>query len=138
MIAEVVKIEVPPLEVPAIELLIATPTAKGKKTEKDSETKTTNFKPSSQRRSGRKKKKEPLPKLESEQEVESTEETGRSKADKEDEPATPLPDTLLENLWPKQRKFNTKLLIIVVVSDALFWTEFNKKALFRTVVLANQ
>ena len=69
VIAEVAKIEVPPLGVPPVEFPTAipavvpatTPTAKVMKMEKDLETKTTSSKPSSQRRSGRRKKKEPLP-----------------------------------------------------------------------------
>ena len=59
---------------------MATPIAKVKKTEKDTEIKMTSSKPSSQRRSGRKKKE---PSLESEQEEESTKETGSFERDKE-------------------------------------------------------
>ena len=53
-----------------MELPIATPVTKAKKTEEDSETKTMSFKPSSQRKSAWKKAKESS--LESEEEEEST------------------------------------------------------------------
>ena len=78
--AEVARMEVPIVEFPA-----AASTAKAKKTEKDSDTKTTNFEPSTQsRRSRRKVKKEPS--LESEEEEESTEGTGSFGGDDEEEP----------------------------------------------------
>ena len=93
VIAKVAKIKVPPAE-----FLAATPTAtpvivKIKKIEKDSDTKTTSFELSSQRRSAKKKTNEPS--LELEEDEESSEEeigsSGEEPESEEAEPATPPP-----------------------------------------------
>ena len=61
VIAEVAKIEVPPMEFPAAILGATLVAVKTKKTEKDLDTKMISSKPSSQRRSTRKKTKESSP-----------------------------------------------------------------------------
>ena len=71
LIKEVAKIKIPLVEVP-----VATLAAKEKKTEKDSETKTTSSRPTSQLRSSKKKAREPSPELEEEEK--SAKDTGRS------------------------------------------------------------
>ena len=94
VIAEVAKIEVPPVEFPATTLAANPITVKTKKIEKDSGTKTTSSEPSSQRRSARKKTKEPFP--EQDEDEESSEEEIRSSGEEpeleEAEPTTPPPE----------------------------------------------
>ena len=97
-IKEVAKITIPLVGVPATTLA-----AKGKKTEKDSETKTTNSGPTSQLRSGKKKAREPSSELEEEEEsVEDTGSSGGNQSSEEEESATPPSD--------KRRKMDTRSL----------------------------
>ena len=93
------RIEVPvpgvwPAELPTpLAVLAISPTAKGKKTEKEPESKAASFEPSSRKQDSKKKAKEPMP--EEEKEEESTvEDIGSSKGDaeSEEEPSTPPPE----------------------------------------------